>query len=179
MSLPATEFSRPVPLDRIGGAPVTERIEADEAERAALAERFGLIAIDRLEAEAALSRDGEIVRATGRVWGEAVQRCVASAAPVPATVDAPFELRFIPPPRTGEEEEIELDSDDCDTVFYQGRAIDIGEAAAESFALALDPFPRAPDAEAALRAAGVIGEEEAGPFGALKALRDKMGGGAG
>ena len=41
-------------------------------------------------------------------------------------------------------------------------------------ALALDPFPRAPGAEEALRAAGVIGEGEAGPFGALAGLKAKL-----
>ena len=42
-------------------------------------------------------------------------------------------------------------------------------------ALALDPYPRAPGAEAVLRAAGVVSEEEAGPFGALAALRGRLG----
>ena len=42
-------------------------------------------------------------------------------------------------------------------------------------ALALDPFPRGPGAEAALKVAGVISEEEAGPFGALAGLKDRLG----
>ena len=54
-------------------------------------------------------------------------------------------------------DEIELSEDDCDTVFYTGGAIDLGEAAAETLALALDPFPRSPGAAAALREAGVGG----------------------
>jgi uncharacterized protein YutE (UPF0331/DUF86 family) len=61
-----------------------------------------------------------------------------------------------------------------DTVFYSGGAIDLGEAAAETLALALDPFPRSPAAAAALKEAGVLSEEEAGPFGALAGLRDKL-----
>ncbi|NWN13490.1 hypothetical protein GY655_27460, partial [Escherichia coli] len=67
-------------------------------------------------------------------------------------------------------------------VFYSGGAIDLGEAAAETLALALDPYPRSPAAEAALRDAGVISEEEAtrlaeesGPFGGLAGLRGKLG----
>jgi hypothetical protein len=43
-------------------------------------------------------------------------------------------------------------------------------------ALALDPFPRSSEAGDALREAGVLSEEEAGPFGALKELRDKLSG---
>ena len=40
----APEFSRPVRIDTLGAAPRNVAIEADEAERAALARRFGLIA---------------------------------------------------------------------------------------------------------------------------------------
>jgi hypothetical protein len=61
-----------------------------------------------------------------------------------------------------------------DVVFYDLAAIDVGEAVAETLLLSLDPYPRAPGAEAALRAAGVKGEEEAGAFGALAGLRDKL-----
>jgi len=40
-------------------------------------------------------------------------------------------------------------------VFYDGASIDVGEAVAETLLLNLDPYPRAPGAEQALRAAGV------------------------
>ena len=53
------------------------------------------------------------------------------------------------------------------------RGVDLGEAAAETMVLALDPFPRGPGAAAALQEAGVVSEEEAGPFGALKSLLEK------
>ena len=52
---------------------------------------------------------------------------------------------------------------------------DLGEAVAQSFALLLDPFPRSPNADAVLKAAGVKEEGEVGPFGALAALKDKLG----
>ena len=84
--------------------------------------------------------------------------------------------------RGGGEDEFELSEDECDTVFYTGGTIDLGEAAAETLALGLDPYPRSPNAAAALREAGVISEDEAkaqaeasGPFGGLAALRDKLG----
>jgi len=53
-------------------------------------------------------------------------------------------------------------------------AIDLGAAIADSLALGLDPYPRSPNAEQALRQAGVISEEEAGPFAALAALKSKL-----
>ena len=108
--------------------------------------------------------------------GTAQQACVASGEPVPASIEDSFRIRFVA--ETGydaeAEVEVELDADDCDTLFHDGRAIDLGEAVAESFALALDPFPRSPNADAALKAAGVKDESEAGPFGALAALKEKL-----
>ena len=40
-------------------------------------------------------------------------------------------------------------------------------------ALAMTPFPRAPDADAQLRAAGVLSEDHASPFAVLLGLKDK------
>ena len=169
----ANEFARPVRLDSLGETPREVRIEAALAERAALAARFGLVAIERLEAAAALRRDGDIVVAQGRLRGEAVQRCVATGDPLPTRVDAPFALRF-GPPGAPPGDEIELSEIDCDTLEHDGGAVDLGEAVAEEFVLALDPFPRAPDADTRLRAAGVLDEAEAGPFAALKGLKDQL-----
>ncbi|MDQ8756952.1 DUF177 domain-containing protein [Sphingosinicella sp. LHD-64] len=171
----APEFSRPVALDTIGETPRTMTIAADADERAALAKRFALIAIDRLAADAALARRGDVVTARGKLRAAVTQSCVASGAPVPAEIDEAFEIAFHPQPADSPpDEEVELGHDDLDVVFYTGGSIDLGEAVAETLALALDPYPRAPDAEAALKAAGVKSEEEAGPFGALTGLRDKL-----
>ncbi len=169
------EFSRTFRVDELGNEPRRVSIEADAAERAALAVRFGLVAVDRLEADAELVLSGETMTAIGRLRAAVVQSCVATDVPVAATVDEPFRIIFRPPP-AGADEEIELGEEDMDVVFYEGAAVDLGEAAAETLALSLDPYPRAPDADDALRAAGVKGEGEAGPFGALAGLKDKLAG---
>jgi uncharacterized metal-binding protein YceD (DUF177 family) len=168
------EFSRPIRLDTIGDTPRPIAIEADEPERAALARRFGLVRIERLEAAGVVHRDGKTVLFEARLRAEATQSCVASAVPVDATIDAPFTLRFVPE-ESELPEEMELRAEDCDTLTYAGGAIDLGEAVAETLSLSLDPYPRSPDAASALKAAGVVPEDEAGPFAALKALRDKLG----
>lgn len=169
------EFSRTYRVDTIGSAPRQVAIEADAAEREALAARFGLVSIESLAAEAELSRNGETVIAKGSLRAEAVQSCVASGEPVPEKVAAPFRLEFRPEPEATEsEEEVELNENELDVVFYDGAAVDLGEAVAETLSLSLDPYPRSPNADAALRDAGVKSEEEAGPFGALAALREKM-----
>jgi len=169
------EFSRLVRLDTLGAAPFTVTVEADAAERAALAARFGLIVVDRLSAEAALTRSGDSVTATGRLSAGVVQSCVATGEPVPALVDEEFKIEFRPAPgRTAAEEEVELSEDELDVTFYDGAAVDLGEAVAETLLLNLDPYPRCAAAEQALRAAGVKSEEEAraesSPFAVLKRL---------
>ncbi len=169
-----TEFSRLIRFDALGSAPHSLSIHADEAERAALARRFGLIALDRLAAELTLVRDGDAVTLTGRLEAQATQACVASAAPVNAAIDEPIALLFRPAPAEAQsDDEIELGEGEMDVMFHDGAAIDVGEAVAQSLALALDPYPRAPDAEAALKEAGVKDETEAGPFAALAALKGK------
>jgi uncharacterized metal-binding protein YceD (DUF177 family) len=171
------EFSRAVRIDTLGAGGRSMTVEADAGERAALAERFGLVSLERLSADALLRCEGDVIFAEGRLKAVAEQACVATGAPVPATIDEPFSLRFVPMGEDGAEE-IELDADDFDTIDYDGGAIDLGEAVAETLALCLDPFPRAPDADAVLKQAGVLSEEEAaetsGPFAALKGLKDKL-----
>ena len=78
-----------------------------------------------------------------------VQACIASDEPVPARIDEPFILRFVPESTLAQGDEIELSEADCDTLPYDGKVIELGEAVAETLALALDPFPRSPGAEAA------------------------------
>jgi uncharacterized metal-binding protein YceD (DUF177 family) len=169
------EFSRPVRIDTLGTEPRTLTIAAEAGERKALARRFGLVGIAHLAAEAGLVRKGEEVSAKGRIEARVTQSCVASGEPVEAEVDEPFELLFRPVPAPGRpDEEVELSEGELDVSFYDGAAIDLGEAVAETLALSLDPYPRSPGAEEALKAAGVKSEEEAGPFGALAGLRDKL-----
>jgi uncharacterized metal-binding protein YceD (DUF177 family) len=91
---------------------------------------------------------------------------------VPAAIAEPVALLYVE--SLGEAEEVELAADALDTVEIEGGAIDLGEAAAETMALALDPFPRAPGAAEALEAAGVISEEDAGPFAKLAGLKAKL-----
>lgn len=154
-----------------------DRIElsADPEACAAIARRLGLDAIDRLDAHTALSRDGTVVTATGRIKASLAQQCSVTGEPLATHVDAPFDLVFrADPPDAGPDSEIELDSSDCDTVFYDGLAIPLGEAIADTLALEIDPYPRGAGADAALREAGVMSEEEVGPFAALAALKGKF-----
>ena len=170
----ANEFPRPIKLDALGTAPRDFRFAATPEECAAVARRFDLISIGTLALSAAAHRDGTSVFAEGRVLADVVQACVATGEPIAAHVDAPFSLRFVPESAGEPAEEVELSDADCDTLTYAGSDVDLGEAAAETLLLALDPFPRSPNAEEVLRARGVVEESDIGPFAALKALKDKL-----
>jgi uncharacterized metal-binding protein YceD (DUF177 family) len=169
------DFAHQLRLDQIHDGMRID-ISADTDERASICRRLDLLSLDRLDAHAVLGREGNRIGATGRILASLSQACVATGEPVAGAVDEPFAIEFRPAP-AGEArtEEIELDAADCDTVFHDGATIDLGAAIADTLALSLEPYPRSAGAEAALKEAGVSTESEAGPFGALAALREKSG----
>lgn len=168
------EFSRFVDADTISESPKRLEIGADETERRRLAGRFRLQAIERLSANLTLARKAGIVHAEGVVAADVVQSCVVTGEPVAAKIDAPFHVRFVPDAYAGSpDEEVELSAEDCDTLPLQGR-IDLGELAAETLALSLDPYPRCEGADAVANERLSAGDADAGPFAGLKALRDQF-----
>ena len=168
----ANEFSHVVKLSEVGNHSRNIHLSADEAARSGLMARFDLAALDSLKADISLQNEASGVIASGRFTAKLAQYCIASNDPVPAVLDEPIHIRFIPEPT--DSGEFELEPDDCETMFHEGQTIDLGEAVAQSLGLALDPYPRSPDAEKILKAAGVKSEEEAAPPGALAALKDLL-----
>jgi uncharacterized metal-binding protein YceD (DUF177 family) len=164
----APEFSRRIPLSRLGAEPLRQEIEATAAERAALACRFDLVALDRLSAVVELSRRGaDMIALRADFSADFVQSCVVTLEPVGGSISQRFSLLYGPPER---EAGAGLGIDD-ETAFepLRGEAIDIGEAVAQEFALALPPFPRRPDA--VIEAAPA--PHQAGAFAALARLFDR------
>ena len=170
----ANEFSHIIKLDAIGAGASSIRLSADARTREALAVRFDLAALESLDAELSVSRDPKGVLAEGRIHAALSQYCIATGDPVPTVLDEPVKIRFVPEPVERLETEIELEADDCDSMFYDGQSIDLGEAVAQSLGLALDPYPRSPDAAEELKAAGVKAEDEIAPTGALAGLKDLL-----
>ncbi len=167
------EFSRGVALDLIGAGGHKTGISADDGECAALAKRFGWTRIESLTANANLLARAGGVDALGTVSAVIERACVASGDPVRESVEEAFAIHFVCADEDAAVEgEVELDEDDLDIVEFDGAAVDIGEAVAQTLALSVDPFPRSPAAEAQLRAAGVLAEGEVGSaaFAGLKGL---------
>jgi hypothetical protein len=162
----APEFSRLVPLARVGFDPYCQRISASEAERAALAERFDLVSLSRLDAEVALVRRGErLILLQAEFEAAFEQRCIVTLDPIAAALAERFTLLYGPP-----EDEDGIAGLVGDEVAFEplvGETIDIGEAVAQEFSLALPPFPRSPDASIAPEA---LPPDDAGPFAGLSRL---------
>lgn len=164
----APELSRLIDLRQVIDKPVA--IEAGEEERKALARRFGLVRIDRLEAAVALEVDGEAVNAKGRLRAAVVQSCAVSGDDLAVMIDEPLALRFVPEVEITEAE-IELEESQLDEIPFSGTSFDLGEAVAQSLALAIDPYMVGPNAEQARKDAGLSDQAASGPFAALAALK--------
>lgn len=165
------EFSRPIDSGRLGNG--ARRIQANPEEREALARRFGLVSIERLEATVTLDLQGETVAAQGQMIGEIVQSCAISSEDLPVSIKEPLFFRFVPAQDHTPDEEIELRKEDCDEIEFTGDSFDLGEAVAQSLALAIDPFATGPGANRVRKSSGLLDETDSSPFAALKALKEK------
>lgn len=142
------EFARPFKVERLRGGSMRLQIEADAAERAALIDRFDLVALDRLEADLTIRAGaGGTVRLSGRLIADATQACIATLEPVPAPLDVAFEMSFAEDAADDGLGEIviDMDAEDSPDPIENGE-IDLGEAVVQQMAVALDPYPRSPDA---------------------------------
>ena len=171
------EFSRPILADSLAVSDRIHEIEANDEERAALAERFGILSRESLSATIRLRRlpGGDLVRLRGQLKAHVTQACVVSLEPVPEEIEEEFELIYGPKPDE-ESEEIVVDMEAMDPPEpIINNAIDIGEAVAEHLALALEPFPRAPGAEFTEppEEPEEVLEAKPHPFAALASLKKK------
>jgi hypothetical protein len=176
-TVPVPEFSRPVAADQIGPRDTEREIAANEAERGRLAERFGLLALDRLAATLRLNRgDGGLIHVHGWLEADVVQTCVVTLEPVRSQIRESFAVAFGAGRSAPDGEVVVIDVDEKDPAeeLTDGR-IDLGEVVAQQLSVALDPYPRAPGAHDRFEAAeGESGATPgASPFAALERLRPR------
>lgn len=167
----APEMSRLVAVAEIAPEGREVAVVADAAELVALARRFDLVSLDRLEADVRLrtTLTGEL-EVTGHVSADVVQRCVVTLEPVAAPVEDSFALRFS---REFDEQDEVLDEAAPLIEPWPGDEVDVGEIVAQHVALALNPYPRAPGAALPDGVGAPEGGSE-GPFAALREIRDKL-----
>ena len=147
-----SEFPRPIDERQLTGKAIT--IEATADERKALARRFGIVAIKQLQATVRIERQAEALSASGRLSAAIVQSCAVSGEDLPVRIDEPLALRFVPA-REIADDEIELDESELDEIPFEGHTFDLGEAVAQSLALAIDPYATGPEAERVRKEAGL------------------------
>jgi uncharacterized metal-binding protein YceD (DUF177 family) len=172
------EFSRPLALDRISATQHREEITATDKERAALAQRFDLVSLETLTASFTLKRvRKDLVRVKGRVSADLVQACVVTLDPIPARIDERFEVDFLEDAQPAVAD-LELDAEAAEAPEPAPDGwIDLGELAAEQLGLAMDPYPRKPDAEVPSEwkvepGADPVATERPNPFAVLEKLKE-------
>jgi uncharacterized metal-binding protein YceD (DUF177 family) len=169
------EFSRPFRVDRLGSAAIVQALEAGPEERARLAIRLGLTALDRLCATVTLRREAgaDLILVAGRLEADVVQTCVVSLEPFASHVEDSFSESFTESPGFAGDsaiaEAIEIDLDEDAPEPIAGGVIDLGELVAQFLSLALDPYPRAPGV--ALDAEWTGDADSLSPFAVLQRLK--------
>lgn len=143
------EFSRPVDAEEIGAGGRALEFAATPAERTALARRFGLDGLDRLEGRARLQPLGDgRVRLEVTFSADVLQSCVITLEPVASQISERFEVVYAPATEDGDEAEVFVDAlgEDPPEALADG-GIDVGEVTAQHLALLIEPYPRAAEAE--------------------------------
>lgn len=166
-----------VPL-AVSEVPETGRhidLVADEGTRAALAKLIGLADLPRLTASFDVAPHGRAgLHVVGRVSATLGQTCVVTLEPIENDIDEAIDLVFAPastsPPALAGGE-VEVPVEDAPEPLVGGQ-IDLGAIATEFLILAIDPYPRKPDAVFQPPPAG---DDSAHPFAALAALKGERG----
>jgi uncharacterized metal-binding protein YceD (DUF177 family) len=177
------EFSRLVRVADVPSSGLVKTFAATPAERAALADRLGVLEIRLLEGDVAIRPHGRAgIAIAGTFRAEVAQACVVTLEPVEQSLSGEFSARYLPEAEAArlhggnrvEEGELVLsaEGDDPPETMEDGR-IDFGEAVAQHLSLALDPFPR----KEGVSIPEINNPEEKSarpsPFAVLKGLRDK------
>ena len=177
---PAPEFARPMRVADLPRDGVSFRETASAGERAALAARYGALGVKRFAVEGRIAPSGEGWLLTGKALARVSQTCVVTLSAVDQIIEEPFARLYLPDaPDPDLAADLEDEAEDPPEPL--GRFIDPGEAAAETAALALDPYPRAEGVEFARAGAAPAGAQELTdedakpqPFAALAALKAKL-----
>lgn len=136
-----SEMTRPVAIDRIGTTGLEMTVEAGAGELTAIAARLMLPHVERLRCSFRLKRlEDSVIEASGMLAAGVTQTCVVTLDEFKQAISEEFTVRFVPEGSETEEDDPDLP----DEIPYPAGLIDIGEAAIEQLALALDPYPRRP-----------------------------------
>lgn len=166
----------PIVVEQIPENGVHRDLEATQAVREAIAEQGGLREV--LAASASLDvtpMSGGRFHVEGRVRARIGQTCVVTLDPIENEIDAPIDLIFAPPEQIPEMASLVEEAADSEVEIpdppepIENGVIDLGRIATDALYLAVDPYPRKPDA--VFEPPVVAEDPEDHPFAALKALQ--------
>jgi uncharacterized metal-binding protein YceD (DUF177 family) len=172
----ADPWSVPVAVAQIPDTGLHRDIEAGPATREAMAEVGDLREI--LSASASLDvtpERGGRFHVAGRVLARVGQTCVVTLDPIENDIDEEIDLIFAPPEQIPELSDLVDDAAESSEEIPDppepivNGIIDLGRVATDALFLALDPYPRRPDA--VFEPPQVADDPEDHPFAALKALQ--------
>lgn len=123
---------------------------ADAIALASIAERLGLDMVKRfeLDAELAAQAEGDVYLASGSITMVAERTCIATMETFDEETLATFEEYFTTARSKATSDEDAVDPDVMDIELLEEEQIDFGELAVQHAALALNPYPRGPNAPA-------------------------------
>ncbi len=174
---PAGEFSHKVTVYPWPEDGVVVELTATAAEREALKARFDLADLQSLSASVGIEKKVMELVLAGTIEAVVAQTCVVTLKPVTSSLEVPFERHYrrreVHEKMIAAGEAVSVEDDDVDVDILEGDEIDLGEAVAEEFYLALDPYPRSADADRTLEEIGAkadIGlvDKPANPFEKLR-----------
>lgn len=161
--------------------PTRFKLEPEAADCTAIAESLGFAGVRKVRFEGALTPKGKSDWQLDAMLGATViQSCVITLEPVTTRIDTKVERAFVSSPLSyGTKDEGEDETTLDDSSEELGEEIDLGVVLTEALALAAPDYPKAPDAaldETNFTEPGkqAMTDEEARPFAALAALRDKL-----
>lgn len=143
--------SRIFKTDEISAKGVSQCLEVNAQERAAIAKVLDLLSLDSMRMEFKLRATGRgRFKLKGHLFADATQSCVMTLEPVESKIDEQITIEFWPPEDVArleseaQEEGMEVPLEGPEPILE--RRIDVGQLAYEHFAAALDPYPRQPGA---------------------------------
>jgi hypothetical protein len=168
---PKPPWSVRLRLHEVQRAAPDMRLEADAAQRAAIARQLDLVELRRFAADVQVRPWLDGAEVSARWEADIVQTCGVSLDAFDTPLSGRFVVRAVPedsPAATSAESEVTLDLDAEDPPdVLESDMLDLGAYLVEHLALEIDPFPRKPGVEFEPRPE----EKPASPFVILQQLR--------
>ena len=155
-------------------------IHPDASEKAEIAKFLGIAGLSDFRFKGQILGDedeGWLIK--GRLTAKAVQKCVITLDDVPESIDEAVQRKYVPESEEAAAGEIDLDPDTDDDPDFFTDAVDPSHLALEALSLALDPYPRAENADldqTGFAAPGVkpLTDDDVKPFAGLAELKEKL-----